>query len=355
MPDVLRILDANANRAREAVRLMEDAARFLLNDPALAAELKSLRHDLAEALASQPGLELHRDTPGDVGTSISTPAEGTRRSAADVVIASGKRLSESLRCLEEYGKLTPMPDSASDHAAGSPAGGPGFPTVIEQLRYRGYDLETRLHRQLGATTAQQWRLCVVLTETLCTHHAWDDVAQAAVEAGADCLQLREKSLTGGELLRRAQKLVEMAGDRAAVIVNDRPDVALLAGAAGVHLGTEDMPVAAARRLAGRRLIIGASTHNAEEAARAIAQGADYCGVGAIFASSTKEREPSGLAYLQHFTQHHPDTPYLAIGGITSDNIERVVAAGAAGVAVSGAVCAADDPAAAVRDLLRAWE
>jgi thiamine-phosphate pyrophosphorylase len=339
MPDVLRILDANANRAREAARLMEEAARFLLDDPALAEELKNLRHELAAALATQEGVELHRDTPGDVGTGISTPAEGTRRSAAEVVVAAGKRLSESLRCLEEYGKLTD----------------PGFSASIEKLRYQGYDLETRLHRRLGSAAARQWRLCVILTETLCTHRHWAEIAEAAVVAGADCLQLREKQLPHGELLRRARRLVEIAGARAAVIVNDRPDVALIAGAAGVHLGADDLPVASVRRLAGRRLIIGASTHDLSEADRAVAAGADDGGGGPLFATKTKERVTSGPEYLQQFIERYPEVPHLAIGGIIPANVDQVVDAGAQGVAVSSAVCGAEDPEQAVRDLLGAWE
>ncbi|MEE9213119.1 MAG: hypothetical protein V3U29_10750, partial [Phycisphaeraceae bacterium] len=102
MPPVLRILDANANRAREALRVMEEAARFVLDDAALTKSIKELRHDLAAAVAQIPGLQASRDTPGDVGTTIKTDREFTRESVADVAIAAGKRLSEALRTIEEY-------------------------------------------------------------------------------------------------------------------------------------------------------------------------------------------------------------------------------------------------------------
>jgi len=219
MPRIERLLDANANRAREAVRVMEDAARFLLDDAPLARDLKTFRHDFADAMRRVPGVELSRDTPGDVGTAVTTEAERTRRSVHDVATAAGKRLSEALRCLEEFGKLTD----------------PAWAASIEKLRYRGYELERRLVAALGAPHRRQWRLCVIVTESLCEDHAVLDVARAALDGGADCLQLREKSMDAGPLLDRAvalRELTDAAG--ATLIVNDRPDVASLAGAAGVE-------------------------------------------------------------------------------------------------------------------------
>ncbi len=184
MPNVKRILDANANRAREALRVMEEAARFVLDDEALTADIKQLRHDLASALAMLHGLEAARNTPGDVGTSITTASERQRESVAQVVTAAGKRLSEALRAMEEYGK------AINGEFAGQ----------IEQLRYRGYDLEQRLDRALASGKPRQWRLCVLVSEALCVHHSWHDVAKACVEGGADCIQLREKEKEAGELL-----------------------------------------------------------------------------------------------------------------------------------------------------------
>ena len=146
MPSVLRILDANANRAREALRVMEEAARFLLNDPTISRDLKTLRHDLVAALSAVPGLEANRDTPGDVGTTIKTPAEQSRDSVADVVIAAGKRLSEALRAIEEYGKTL-----------GDSLGAAGFAASVERLRYAGYDIEQRLNLAMSGGRARQWR------------------------------------------------------------------------------------------------------------------------------------------------------------------------------------------------------
>jgi thiamine-phosphate pyrophosphorylase len=335
MNPILRILDANANRSREAMRVLEEAARFALDDADLSGRLKSLRHGLAAALKRLPPVELHRDTEADVGTRLTAPAERTRGSIADVAVAAGKRLGEALRALEEYGKVID----------------PAFAAAVKRLRYAAYQAERRLHQRLGPA-ARQWRLCVIVTESLC-RRPWLDTARAAIDAGADCVQLREKQLDDAERLRRAAKLVRLSDRRAAVIVNDRPDIALLAGADGVHLGEFDLPPSEVRRLAGRSMILGASTHRLAEARAALAAGVDYCGVGAIFRTPTKARQPSGLDYLRRFVRRFPQTPHLAIGGITADNAPRVVEAGARGLAVCAAVCDAVRPDRVVRRLLRA--
>ena len=107
MDDNLRILDANFNRAREALRVLEDYSRFVLNDSVLSASAKEIRHELCQCLSLLPGDRLiaSRDTPGDVGTSISTATEKQRHDSSAVARASASRLSEALRCLEEYGRL----------------------------------------------------------------------------------------------------------------------------------------------------------------------------------------------------------------------------------------------------------
>jgi thiamine-phosphate pyrophosphorylase len=340
MTAVSRMLDASANRAREALRVMEDAARFALNDPALCGDLKRLRHELRAVLESLPGrppgaIEASRDTPGDVGTGISTAAEQERGGLPDLASAAGKRLSEALRAIEECAKLFDA------HAA----------AAIEQLRYRGYDLEQRLALRLGSRRARQWSVCVLLTESLCLR-PWREVARESIRAGADCIQVREKSMPDGVLLRRVREMIELARtDGVSVMVNDRVDIALIADADGVHLGTEDLPIRDARRLAGRSLIIGASTHDPVEAAAAVEAGADYCGVGPMFSSSLKPARPvSGPAFLRAFMERHPRIPHLAIGGISTANVHHLVAAGARGVAVCTAVCGAADPGAAVAAL-----
>ena len=341
MPTVLRILDANANRAREALRVMEEAARFLLDDASLSGGLKRLRHDLAGLLAGIPALQAGRDTPGDVGTQLKTRREFQRQSVAEVALAAGKRLSEAMRALEEYGKTIPAR---------------GFAAGIESLRYRGYALEQHLNQALATgRPGRQWRLCVLLSADLCPRGDWLAVAQAVVAAGADCLQLREKALDGGELLARARRLVKLCHPRGvSLIVNDRPDVALAAGADGVHLGQTDLPCREVRRLFGAQLLVGVSTSNLKMAGQALRDGADYCGLGPMFPTTTKHKPVlAGPRYARAFVRRYPGVAHLAIGGITPGNIAPLTRAGVRGVAVSSAVCAAADPGRVVVDLLGA--
>ncbi|GAB4554293.1 MAG: thiamine phosphate synthase [Phycisphaerales bacterium] len=339
MPDPRRILDANANRAREALRVMEDGARFLLNDEALTRDLKTLRHDL-RAVLDPLDLAASRDTPGDVGTVVTTDAEGVRTGARDVVVAAGKRLSEALRSIEEYAK-------AID---------PSVAQRTEHLRYRAYELERRLLVAMPTGRQPQWRLCVLITEALCTQHPWDEVARRALAGGADCLQLREKTLEADELCRRAERLLDLARSTGAhVVVNDRLDVALATGADGVHLGRTDLPIDRARAVAGNRLLIGASTSTLDEALAAQRAGADSCGVGPMFPTTTKHKPViAGPEAIARYTAHEPALPpHLAIGGVTPENIHGLVLAGARGVAASACVCASDDPALVCTKLIEA--
>lgn len=342
-----RIIDASLNRSREALRVMEDIARFALDDAGLCGTLKGFRHDLRDAAGLLPfdktQLVAHRDTPGDVGTAISTDAEMRREGLMDVAVAAAARLTESLRSIEEASKTFP----------GVPA------SAFEALRYRAYTLEKTLVLALACGGSRQWRLCVLITGALCAHNRWDRLAELAIEGGADCLQLREKTLPDREVLAMAEHLVSISAPRhVAVIVNDRVDIALACGAQGVHLGQHDLQVAEARRLTGRRLLVGVSTTNLDQARQAAHDGADYCGVGPMFASQTKHKpEISGPDYLKKYLADPVagKRPHLAIGGIGLENVRVLAEAGCRGIAVSGAVCGSPDPAGVCRALRAALE
>jgi thiamine-phosphate pyrophosphorylase len=385
-----RILDANANRAREALRVLEDYARFGLNDAATSGALKTVRHGLAQALQTL-GIDdalCARDTPGDVGITIKTATELQRPDLAAVVIAAGKRLSEALRVLEEIGKTR-------DPAAAQ---------TLERLRYTGYTLEQTLVRAAlqsgvfrilpkpaagasggGGQAGSEIRLYVLLTEALC-RRPWEDTLAAILDGGAQAVQLREKSLPDSELLRRAEILADRCaragtvpaatpapgtgragsassagGDQAAgggemegralAIINDRPDIALLAASArggrvGLHLGQSDLPCAKVRALVGHSMPIGVSTENLDQAQEAVRQGASYIGVGPMFPTSTKDKPRlAGPAYAKEALAQVP-IPCVAIGGITLDNLDTLLEAGVRTIAVCAAIIAAPDPAAA---------
>ena len=165
-----------------------------------------------------------------------------------------------------------------------------------------------------------------------------------MEGGVDLVQVREKVLDAGELVAHVRAVRDVIGTRATLVVNDRLDVALAADADGVHLGTTDLPLAHARKIAGSRFLIGASTHSLDEAHAAVAAGADLCGVGAMYASELKpDLAPSGEAYLRAFLAEFPRVSHLAIGGITPGRVAALARAGCRGVAVSSAICSADAP------------
>jgi len=196
------------------------------------------------------------------------------------------------------------------------------------------------------------KLYVLLTESLC-RGGWYETAEAALAGGAGAIQLREKQLADIELLDRARRIRELCQrHEALLIVNDRPDVALAAGAHGVHLGQDDLSVSEARRILGAKCIIGVSTHTVEQAEAALTDMPDYVAVGPMFASRTKPQDhiagPETLAGVRRLTS----LPLVAIGGITLENAVQCAPADA--LAVCSTVIGADDVASATRELLQAW-
>jgi thiamine-phosphate pyrophosphorylase len=325
-----RLLDANANRARESLRVLDDFCRFVLDDAVLTGEVKALRHELVEVLERIPRADLiaSRDTQVDVGTSLTASGEMVRASAADVARINCKRLQEALRSLEEYGKLI-SPEMADG---------------LERIRYRSYTLERAIAAGDDARTIlAAAKIQVLLTGSKCAA-ALDWTIREAAAGGATIFQLREKSLCDRDLLDRARSVRQWTRQVGALfIVNDRPDIARLSEADGVHLGQDDMRVAEARRILGPRPIIGVSTHTVEQVRAAVLDGASFIGVGPTFASKTKGFEQlAGLDFVREASAM-TSLPAFVIGGVTPANIAEVVAAGGKRVAVSAAICEADDP------------
>ena len=179
-----------------------------------------------------------------------------------------------------------------------------------------------------------------------------EAARLCFEGGADVVQLRMKDTDGGEMLEKAKAIQEIAQQYCKFfIVNDRLDIAVLAGADGVHLGQTDIPVQEARRLVGDEMIIGVSASTVEEAIKAVDDGADYIGVGSIFNPSTKPDADQGIGLdtLMEICQT-VDVPVVAIGGINKGNILEVIRAGADGAAVVSAIMAKPDIKAAAHEL-----
>jgi len=172
----------------------------------------------------------------------------------------------------------------------------------------------------------------------------------AVEGGVDLVQLRDKTLPGGQLFDLVSSMLEAIGGRAKLIINERADVALAAGAQGVQLGEEGLPVAAARKVLGDGLIIGRSVHSTKAAIQAESEGADLLVVGTMYASRSHPGEPPAGPGLMREISGKCRLPLIGIGGVTPENAAELIDAGASGVAVITNILAADDPRAAAARL-----
>lgn len=199
-----------------------------------------------------------------------------------------------------------------------------------------------------------YSLYLVTDRTLSRGRSNLEIVAAAVAGGVRCVQLREKNCSTREFLAEARSLLTLLRPQGIpLIINDRLDIALAAGADGVHLGQHDMPLADARNLAGRKLIIGISAESPEHALAAEQQGADYIGISPVFSTNTKKDHapPLGLSGIEAI-RARTTIPIVGIGGINLANGALVIAAGADGIAVVSAIVAADDPARAAEALRR---
>lgn len=195
-------------------------------------------------------------------------------------------------------------------------------------------------------------LYVITDEQIGRGRSHTALAELALRGGADIIQLRDKRMDAASLFRTATEILALTRDAGACfIINDRLDIALAAGADGVHLGQQDMPVAKARRIVPRNFIIGASVGSVEEAIQAEISGADYLALSPVFSTTSKDDAGDGhglmtLSAIRAVTQ----LPLVAIGGITRENIGSVIGSGADGAAVISAVVGEDDVTAAAAEL-----
>jgi len=192
-------------------------------------------------------------------------------------------------------------------------------------------------------------LCVITDETLCPI----SLAEQALKGGATMIQLRHKHASGSQLFSWAIAIRKLCQQHKALcIINDRVDIAMASQAEGVHLGQQDMPIEAARKLLGQDRIIGVSASSLEEAIQAEKDGADYIGFGHIFPTSSKMKEyaPLGPETLRQAAAHL-SLPIVAIGGISLENAASLISFGASAVAVISAVSRATDPTLAAHNLL----
>jgi thiamine-phosphate pyrophosphorylase len=333
---VYRILDANFNRAREALRVMEEYCRFVLNDGILSGRAKQLRHQLSRIVSGLDAMTMlcSRDSQMDAGKELRVQGQMRRVTLEDCFTASCKRTSEALRMLAEAGQTidTMLYDS------------------FEKLRFEAYTLEKDIAVAIyAASRFANIRLYVLITvQPGYNREQIFDIARGCIHGGADCLQLRCKEIVDKEILSLAEPFAEMCrGNSVTSIINDRPDIAVICGADGVHLGQADLSVRDVRRLQQKPFIVGRSTHHPVQLTNAMNELCDYVALGPVFATATKEHEPPvGLDYVRQALEMLKDSRIgqVAIGGIELNSVEQILTLGVKTVAVGSAICHAKDPA-----------
>jgi len=336
---VYRIIDANFNRAREAFRVVEEFCRFALNSAPLTERTKQLRHELSACLGQLDTARLiaARDTLADVGVGKTVDNQLQRSNLKDCFTAGCKRLTESLRTLAETTQTL----------------NPEVARTIEKLRFSAYTLEKDI--VLFSDTTEKFKpvkLYIIISSNLPADVL--SLTHRCLAGGADCIQLRAKAIDDDKLFALALEFVKICRDAGILsIINDRVDIAVAAGADGVHLGQNDLPTEDARSLQLAPLIIGKSTHSLEQLHAACEQLPTYVSLGPVFTTGTKpSAEPVGLDYVKQGVEILSSTgiAHVAIGGITLDNIEDVLNAGARAIAVCSAVTESADPTTACKAL-----
>ena len=320
-----RIIDANLNRTQEALRCIEEYARFILNNEEFSTKLKNLRHKITLFFEKDYiNLINSRDTKGDIGTTIKNITKENFNS--NVLRANFKRLEQALRVLNEYGNLG------------------------DSFRYEIYELEKEIMLEINKKTNIKRALLndrklylITNSDNFSSQDEFIDKVALALKSGVKLIQYREKTLPAKTLIETGKKLRQLCSIyNALFIVNDRLDIAKILDADGVHLGQDDIDIKYAKEYLGEDKIIGISTHKPDDAVKAFNDGADYIGVGPVFKTPTKPNTtPVGLEYVK-WVKDNLDIPFYAIGSIDLDNVQKVIEAGAKNVAVIRAIMNSDD-------------
>jgi thiamine-phosphate pyrophosphorylase len=342
---VFRVLDANLNRLREGLRVVEEYCRLVRNDKSFV-RLKEIRHLLQKLYPSKlEALCLQaRQADDDVGNQSFSSSESNRDDSRAVLRAGLKRSQEASRVIEEYAKII-NEDDVSRKA--------------KSLRFSLYTLEKKLLVSRNDKVFSWFdgdhdhALYLVVDEASYYGHDLLTDLKMALIAGVNLLQLRQKRTDDQHFLSRSRQLKTLCAEyQLPFIVNDRPDIAFLSAADGLHLGQDDLDIDAARKIVGEEMPIGRSTHSLEQALVAEAEGADYIGFGPVFKTPSKENpDPAvGIEKLREVVAMI-SLPVVAIGGINHENIVLVRDAGPAGIAVIRAILASNDFTRATRNLL----
>lgn len=351
---VLRVIDANANRLTEGLRVCEDTVRFILDDKKAAQSFKLLRHRAFAAIkrlgADKKLLTAFRDSERDIGKN-SIESETKRNTVSDVFKANIKRSEEAMRVLEEFSKLRSA--ALADN--------------FKKMRFKLYSLEKKIiddmEFQKSVPSAENrlsdflgnCSLCVILDKDALKNRNMIEIAGKVLRGGADIVQYRNKTSCDRDFVKEASALRKITKKCGRIfIVNDRVGPACVLDADGAHIGQEDMPIQYARMILKNK-IIGVSAHSLKDALRAEKDGADYIGIGPVFKTANKKCvRPIGLAVIRKIAAK-VRIPVFAIGGINIKNILPTKMSGISKIAVISAAIKSRDICKAVFRLKREIE
>ena len=332
---IAQLIDANLDRAREGLRVMEDWCRFGLKRSDFSIQIKDWRQQL--------GIHHHniyrkaRLTSKDPAMGVSHSLQKVRLTPEAIFIANSSRVQEALRVIEEFTRITD----------------PMLSEIATKIRYKTYEIEIKvLNTTEGIKKRTILKDCSIYLLTN-NHRDLGDIVIQALKAGVKIVQYREKFLSDNEKISQAKGLASICKKyNSLFIVNDRIDIALAVDADGIHLGQDDISPKIARELLGNEKIIGQSTHCLEDIKNAEEEGCDYIGIGPIFYSKTKKHlKPIGIDYLNKGL-NETLLPAFAIGGINSSNIKKLNQLNNIRIAVSDAIINSSDPFSETIELLK---
>ncbi len=334
---IYRILDANINRAREGIRVIEESLRFVFQKKEFAEKLRGLRHEVSHIplvlKISSAKLFNCRESETDIGKKR---IESDRKDLQEIIASNFSRVEESVRVLEEYSRII------NPKATGK----------IKKIRFDLYALQKKIQLSLYRKNLAYMLGFYVITDEEIAGKSHAEIVSEAVKGGANTIQLRDKKSSDDKIYSEAKKIRSLIPqDEILFIVNDRVDIAVVSEADGVHLGKCDLPIYEARKMLGEDKIIGISCGNVEEAVKAEKLGADYVALGPIFPTNTKQDVPSPLGTrIIKEVKKRISIPVVAIGGIKEDNMKLVLEVGADSIAMISEVLRSDNIATKVRSL-----
>ena len=323
---VEQIIDANLDRAREGLRVLEDWARFGLGSRELVKEFKNFRQILGKY-----HVKIYKDSRNftkDTSIGLTHKEQFEKKSIKNIISSNSARIQEALRVIEEYSKID---NRELSYAAGN-------------IRYQIYSLEIRLLKLDNKN-----KLLNILRESNLYFISNPspkiiEIIESVLKGGVRIIQHRFKGGSDLENLKEAKRIRRLCNNyKALLIINDRIDIAIACNADGVHLGQEDIDINSARRILGFSKIIGISANKELEIESAINNGCDYIGIGPVFETFTKkEKKPIGVENIKKLTVN-VSIPYFIIGGVKQDNITILKNNGITQVAIISDLINSENP------------